>query len=145
MYHRDPRPTPTYIPHVWGCELDENRSFGFWVSDHRDLGAEEPFRPRFVDGEKLGVEWDGALARFWRERERLEAMKRVSGEMERSGLGALGWLEVQDASGRELDGNGDDKEDEGEGEDWYYLGESPEEEEDAAKSGGKRRDSGGSK
>lgn len=144
MYHRDPCPTPTYIPHVWGCELEENRSFGFWVLDYRDLGAEEPFKPRFVDGEKLGPEWDGALARFWRERERVEAMKRVSGEMERSGLGALGWLEKQDASRRELDGDGDGKEDEGE--DWYYLGESPEEEEDAgAKSGGKRRDSGGSK
>ncbi|KAM0706552.1 hypothetical protein Q7P35_005879 [Cladosporium inversicolor] len=145
VYHRDPRPTPTYIPHVWGCELEENRSFGFWVSDYRDLGAEEPFRPRYVDGEKLGAEWDGALARFWRERERVEAMKRVSGEMERSGLGALGWLERQDASGRELDGDGKGDEDEDEDRDWYCLGESPEEGEDAAKAGKKRRDSGGSK
>ena len=134
---------------MWGCELEENRSFGFWVSDWRDLGSKEPFKPRFVAGEELGAEWDEALARFWRERERVEEMKRVSGEMERSGFGALKWLEKQDASGKELDGDGDGKEDEDEDEDgdWYYLGESSEEEEDeaAAKSGKKRRDSGGSK
>jgi hypothetical protein len=125
--------------------LEENRTFAFWVSDHRDIGGKEPFKPRFVAGEDLGAEWDGALARFWRERQRVEEMKRVSGEMERSGFGALRWLEKQDASGQELDGNG--KEDEDEDGDWYYLGESSEEEEDeaAAKSGKKRRDSGGSK
>jgi hypothetical protein len=129
--------------------LEENRTFGFWVSDCFDIGAKEPFEPRFVDGEALGEEWDGALARFWRERERIEEMKRVSAEMERGGGGALGWLERQDASGRELDEGGkEDDDEEEEDEDWYYLGESPEEEEEkegAAKSGGKRRDSGGSK
>jgi hypothetical protein len=138
--------------------LEENRTFAFWVSDHRDIGGKEPFKPRFVAGEDLGAEWDGALARFWRERQRVEEMKRVSGEMERSGFGALRWLEKQDASGQELDGDGKEdasgkeldgngKEDEDEDGDWYYLGESSEEEEDeaAAKSGKKRRDSGGSK
>jgi hypothetical protein len=123
--------------------LEENRSFSFWVSDHRDIGSKEPFKPRFVKGEDLGAEWDAALARFWRERERVEEMKRVSAMMVRSGFGALEWLEKQDASSRELDG--DDKEDEDEDEDWYYLGESSEEEEDGAQSGGKRRDSGGGK
>lgn len=145
VYHLDPHPTPTYIPHVWGCELEENRTFAFWVSDQRDLGSkEEPFKPRFVAGEDLGVEWDGALARFWRERERVEEMKRVSEEMERSGFGALKWLEKQDASGRELDEHG--KEDESEDEGWCYLGESSEEEEaEACKPSKKRIDSGGSK
>ena len=113
------------------------------MSDHRDIGSKEPFKPRSVNGEDLGAEWDAALARFWRERERVEEMKRVSAMMVRSGFGALEWLEKQDASSRELDG--DDKEDEDEDEDWYYLGESSEEEEDAAQSGGKRRDSGGGK
>lgn len=131
---------------MWGCELEENRTFAFWVSDHRDIGGSEPFKPRFVAGDDLGAEWDGALARFWRERERVEEMKRVSEEMEKSGFGALTWLEKQDASGRELDGDGEEDEDENEDGDWYYLGESSEEEEEEApKSGKKRRDSGGSK
>lgn len=116
------------------------------MSDCFDIGKKEPFEPRFVDGEKLGKEWDGALARFWRERERIEEMKRVSAEMERGGVGALGWLERQDASGRELVGDVKEDDDEEDDKDWYYLGESPEEEDAAAaKSGGKRRDSGGSK
>lgn len=143
VYHRDPHPKPTYIPCVWGCELEENRTFSFWVSDHRDIGAKEPWKPRFVNGEDLGAEWDVALARFWRERERVEEMKRVAEMLVSRGFGKLAWLEKQDASSREWEK--DCKENEDEDEDWYYLGESSEEEEDADESGGKRRDSGGGK
>jgi hypothetical protein len=131
VYHRDPRPTPTYVPHVWGCQLEENRTFRFWITDHRDLGSEEPFTPRSVAGEDLGAEWDETLARFWRERERVEEMKRVAGELEKCGFGALTWLQEQDASGRESDEEGEeedaDAEEEYEDQDWYYLGESSEE------------------
>lgn len=121
--------------------MEENRTFSFWVSDHRDIGAKEPWKPRFVNGEDLGVEWDAALARFWRERERVEEMKRVAEMLVSRGFGKLAWLEMQDASGQAWGEDG--KEDEDEDEDWYYLGESSEEEDDADESGGKRRDSGG--
>lgn len=149
VYHRDPHPTPTYIPHVWGCELEENRTFRFWVSDHRDVGSEEPFEPRLVEGEDLGEEWGKALARFWRERERVEEMKRVAGELEKCGFGAFTWLKEQDASSRGLDEEDEEDEDADaemdEDQDWYYLGESSGEKGDVAEPGEKRRDSGGGK
>lgn len=95
-----------------------------------------------MNGEDLGVEWDAALARFWRERERVEEMKRVAAMLVSRGFGKLAWLEKQDASGQAWDKDGEENEDEEE--DWYYLGESSEEEDDDD-SGGKRRDSGGGK
>lgn len=88
------------------------------------------------------MEWDAALARFWRERERVEEMKRVAAMLVSRGFGKLAWLEKQDASGQAWDKDGEENEDEEE--DWYYLGESSEEEDDDD-SGGKRRDSGGGK
>lgn len=125
--------------------MEENRTFSFWVSDHRDIGAEEPWKPRFVNGEDLGMEWEAALTRFWRERKRVEEMKRVAEMLMSRGFGKLAWLEKQDASGREWNKDGKEKDDDDEDEDWYYLGESSEEEEDDEESGGKRRDSGGGK
>jgi hypothetical protein len=149
--HRDPHPTPTYKPHVWGCELEENRTFRFWVSDHRDLGSKEPFKLRFVAGEELEAEWNGALARFWRERERVEEMKRVARELKSFGFGSLTWLKEQDASGRELDEDGEEDggedvdAEELEDQDWYFLGEPSAEKDNGAERGQKRKDSGGGK
>lgn len=139
-YHRDLRPRPTYVPHVWGCELEENRTFAFWVSDSRDLGAREPFEARFVGGEELGVEWDGALARFWRERERVEELRRVAGKV-KGRFGRLAWLETQNAESDGKEGGGGEESDDS---DWYYLGESSEEEY-VDELDRERRDSGGGK
>jgi len=91
------------------------------------------------------MEWEAALTRFWRERKRVEEMKRVAEMLMSRGFGKLAWLEKQDASGREWNKDGKEKDDDDEDEDWYYLGESSEEEEDDEESGGKRRDSGGGK
>ena len=154
--------------------MEENRSFGFWVSDWRDLerdrdeevefaiegrkglgrdkreGEKVVWKARFVDGEDLGPEWDGALERFWRERERVGEMRKVAALMEECGWGKLGWLVEQDgdADGEadadadaDAEGGEEEEEEEEEGQNWYYLGES-EEENGVAEAGGKRRDSG---
>jgi hypothetical protein len=90
VYYRDRQPVPTYKPRVWGCELRNQRDFSFWVSDERDLGV-QGWKPRLVKGEKLvGSEWEGLLRRFWRERERVEAVRRA---VERFGLGPMEYLE----------------------------------------------------
>lgn len=94
VYHRDPHPVATYIPYVWGSELEDNRTFSFFVSDSSDL-AQKDFKPRFVSGEELGEEWDEALARFWRERDLVEEMKRVEKRMAEMGIAPLPWLEEQ--------------------------------------------------
>jgi hypothetical protein len=71
----------------------------FHVSDSQDL-AKENFKPRYVEGEMLGSEWDEAIARYWRERDHVREMKRVNEFCVGLGFGALEWLERQEGEVR---------------------------------------------
>jgi hypothetical protein len=120
----------------------------FHVSDSQDL-AKENFKPRYVEGEMLGSEWDEAIARYWRERDHVREMKRVNEFCVGLGFGALEWLERQEGEVRGVDT--EDEED--------TEGEEDEEDDDEmvgtlkksprgrrrSSSGGSRRNSGGTR
>lgn len=107
----------------------------------------EKFKPRYVDGELLGAEWDEALGRYWRERDHVEEMRRVETVLQGMGRRPLAWLEEQEGSGRALysdeeDGVDDEDEDaDGETDDEYVDGSAEKRVEVTGKA---RRDSGGS-
>jgi hypothetical protein len=134
VYHLDPHPTATYVNYVWGADLEDNRHFVFYVSDSRDLACEE-FKPRYVAGDDLGPEWDNALVRYWRGRDHVREMRRVSRRLTESGVEPLLWLEEQNDSSRGLYSDDDE-----EGE--HDSNDVPAEQADVA---GERRDSGGGK
>jgi hypothetical protein len=123
--------------------LEDNRQFVFYVSDSQDL-AKENFKPRYVEGEELGTEWDGAIARYWRERDHVEEMKRVNANLVEMGWGALEWLEKQEGEGRGLDTEDEDEDAEFEvvEQPLGILKKSPGE---PGAGAGRRRDSDGSK
>jgi hypothetical protein len=115
----------------------------FYVSDSQDL-AKENFKPRYVEGDELGEEWDEPIRRYWRERDHVQEMKRVNEELVKMGWAPLEWLEKQESEGR----GGLDTEDENaefeEEERVGILKKSPGERRRKS-SGGRRRDSGGSR
>lgn len=55
---------------------------------------------RRVEGGSLGGEWEGALRRYWIERERGEALKEVGAELGRRGYGTLVWFGERDGGSR---------------------------------------------
>lgn len=113
---------------------------------------------RRVEGGSLGSEWEGALRRYWVEREREEALKQVGAELGRRGYGDLVWLGERDGGSRPFSRSVSLS---SESEDWgeYEEVEDEKEEEEMFKGGGdagpiegkqayglegERRDSGGS-
>jgi hypothetical protein len=114
----------------------------FYVSDSQDL-AREGFKPRYVEGEELGEEWDEAIARYWRERDHVEEMKRVNKVLVGMGWGSLEWLEKQEGEERGgLDTEDEDAEFEVEERPVGILKKSPG---GRSPGGRRRRDSGGSR
>jgi hypothetical protein len=87
------------MSYVWGADLEDNRNFVFYVSDSQDL-AKENFKPRYVEGDELGEEWDEPIKRYWRERDHVQEMKRVNEELVKVGWAPLEWLEKQESEGR---------------------------------------------
>lgn len=116
---------------------------------------------RRVEGGSLGREWEGALRRYWVERERGEALREVGAELGRRGYGELVWLGERDGGSRpfsrsvslssdsedwgEYEEVEDEEEDGGEEEMFKRGGEAgPIEGKQAYGLEGERRDSGGS-
>jgi hypothetical protein len=123
--------------------LEDSRQFVFYVSDSQDL-AKENFKPRYVEGDELGKEWDEAIARYWRERDHVEEMKRVNANLVEMGWGALEWLEKQEGEGRGMDTEDEDAEFEVVEQPVGILKKSPGGRRRRS-SGGRRRASGGSR
>jgi len=74
-----PAPHNTYLKHIWGSELIENRYFSFLVSDAPYMtGPAAEFKPHKIYGRHMGPEWDDALRKYWRMRDHVRSVRQTS-------------------------------------------------------------------